>query len=321
MRHASTKRNSKNKRILTCNVISPMFSYGGDLELRPTELKALMRYMYRAAMLEPDTTKLFEKESDKFGDAEKQASPVRLQMQLNSHLEPYYQRLLLHKPKEWEDYQSGKKKVMKNYPKKCFAPDTRFKLIIRTRNKNTDIHWYENWVKLSLILGGMGKRSRRGRGCVAVDNMPSTKQNLMEWVKTQLNHINSEDDSYQLNNNEIINHSVLLKDLKRPVIEKIRLGKEITDIDKFLTAVDKASHHIKRNFKPKGNFATGFAKGRERFASSIIISVIKVEDKGKAILLPIYTFVKPIHEKYNFEQDKANNERNTFISKMEEGYK
>lgn len=308
MQHASTERNSKNKRILTCNVISPMFSYGGKyLELRPTELKALMRYMYRAAKLEPNTTKLFEKESDMFGDAEKQASPVRLQMQLKGSAKQNYYR----------DYLLKHRNAAKLA---CYKPGKRFNITIRTHN-NVNINWYETWVKLSLILGGMGKRSRRGRGCVAVDNMPSTKQNLMEWVKTQLNHINGEDDPYQLNNNEIINHSVLLKNLKRPVIEKIRLGKEITDIDKFLTAVDQASHHIKRNFKPKENFATGFAKGKERFASSLIISVIKVEDKGKAILLPIYTFVKPIHENYNFEQDKANDERNTFISKIEGGYK
>lgn len=311
------------KSILNCTVISPMFSYGKCLELRPTELKALMRYMYRAANLQSNTKKLFKCESYKlddtkeifkcgscesckFGDAENHPSPVRLQMQLKGSAKQNYYR----------DYLLKHRNAVKLA---CYQPGKRFNITIRTHN-NVNINWYENWVKLSLILGGMGRRSRRGRGCVAIDNMPSTKQDLMEWVKTQLNNINSE-NPYQLNNNEIVNQPDLIEDLKRPVIEKIRLGKGITDIDKFLTAVDKASHHIKRNFKTKENFATGFTKRRERFASSLIISVIKVEDKGKAILLPIYTFVKPIHEKYNFEKDKANDERNSFISKIEEGYK
>lgn len=41
---------------LNCTIISPMFSYGNQraAELRPSELKGLMRYMFRAAILESE---------------------------------------------------------------------------------------------------------------------------------------------------------------------------------------------------------------------------------------------------------------------------
>lgn len=61
---------------LNCTIISPMFSYGNQrTELRPSELKGLMRYMFRAAILEPDTKNLYKLESKYFGNAEKIASP------------------------------------------------------------------------------------------------------------------------------------------------------------------------------------------------------------------------------------------------------
>ncbi|MFD3269942.1 type III-B CRISPR module RAMP protein Cmr1 [Paenibacillus dendritiformis] len=301
---------------LNCTIISPMFSAGNRrAELRPSELKGLMRYMFRAAILEPDTKKLYELESKYFGNAEKVASPVRLQFKPPT-LPVSNQDFLLHR----KNKQDG------------FLPDTTFQLVIRTGQK-TNIKEYEEWIALSLVLGGMGKRTRRGRGCVALDEHHSVpKEKLLTWIAEKLNEWNHKagitngavcgDFPYRVIDDHTIEtaETIDLNGFCRPVIEKIILGKEIKDIDKFLAAVDRATHLIKKEFDPpEKGFATGFVgrgfPGTTRFASSVIVSVTRTADQ---ILLPVYTYVKAIYQKDGaFDTDYE--ERNEFISIIEGG--
>ncbi|NKI20068.1 type III-B CRISPR module RAMP protein Cmr1 [Paenibacillus dendritiformis] len=317
---------------LNCTIISPMFSAGNQrAELRPSELKGLMRYMFRAAILESETKELYKLESKYFGNAEKDASPVRLQFKPPT-LPATSQKFLLHRTEEKKNKQFG------------FPRDTTFELVIRTRHNNDkdskkypDIKEYEEWLALSLVLGGMGKRTRRGRGCVALDEQHSVpKEKLLTWIAEKLNEWNHKagitkgavcgDSPYRVIDDHTIEtaETVDLNGFCRPVIEKIILGKEIKDKDvcKFLEVVDDASHEIKRRH-PKKRFATGFAVGKERFASSVIVSVTRTADQ---ILLPVYTYVKAVYQKDNQKDDQKNGafdtdyeERNEFISIIEGG--
>ena len=317
---------------LNCTIISPMFSAGNQqrAELRPSELKGLMRYMFRAAILESDTKELYQLESKYFGNAEKDASPVRLQFKPPT-LPATSQKFLLHRKEETKNRQFG------------FRHDTTFELVIRTRHNNDkvskkypDIKEYEEWIALSLVLGGMGKRTRRGRGCVALDEHHQhsvPKEKLLTWIAEKLNNWNRKAgitngaacgdfpsrviDDHTIETAETVD----LNRFCRPVIEKIILGKEIKDIDKFLAAVDRATHRIKKDFDPpEKGFATGFVgrgfPGTTRFASSVIVSVTRTADH---VLLPVYTYVKAIYQKDGaFDTDYK--ERNTFISFIEGGY-
>ncbi|MBG9793695.1 hypothetical protein ABD76_14780 [Paenibacillus dendritiformis] len=306
---------------LNCTIISPMFSYGNQrAELRPTELKGLMRYMFRAAILEPDTEELYELESKYFGNAEKVASPVRLQFKPPT-LPVISQDFLLHR----KNKQDG------------FLRDTTFQLVIRTGQK-TNIKEYEEWIALSLVLGGMGKRTRRGRGCVALDEHHQhsvPKDQLLTWIAKKLNNWNHKAGitnsaacgyfPYRVMDDHTIEtaETVDLNGFCRPVIEKIILGKEIKDIDKFLGVVDGATHTHRINelkLKPhKKRFATGFAAGTSRFASSVIVSVTRTADQ---ILLPVYTYVRAIYQKDDQKNDVFDTdykERDTFISIIEGG--
>lgn len=314
---------------LNCTIISPMFSAGNQrAELRPSELKGLMRYMFRAAILESETKELYKLESKYFGNAEKDASPVRLQFKPPT-LPATSQKFLLHRTEEKKNKQFG------------FPRDTTFELVIRTRHNNDkdskkypDIKEYEEWLALSLVLGGMGKRTRRGRGCVALDEQHSVpKEKLLTWIAEKLNEWNHKagitkgavcgDFPYRVIDDHTIEtaETVDLNGFCRPVIEKIILGKEIKDKDvrKFLEAVDKATHTHRINelkLNPhKKRFATGFAVGKERFASSVIVSVTRTADQ---ILLPVYTYVKAIYQKDGaFDSDYE--ERDKFISLIEGG--
>ncbi|WP_042227189.1 type III-B CRISPR module RAMP protein Cmr1 [Paenibacillus popilliae] len=133
-----------NKCTLNCTIISPMFSLGNqraEAELRPSALKGLMRYIFRIASIEPDTKALYRLESEYFGDAEKNASPVRLQFKSPSV--PVggetCQQLMLHR-----------KTVAHKDSCSCFPHDTTFQLMIRTGD-DTDIEEYKEWIALSLI--------------------------------------------------------------------------------------------------------------------------------------------------------------------------
>ncbi|BFH24987.1 hypothetical protein PMJ11TS3_65840 [Paenibacillus melissococcoides] len=292
-----------------------------------------MRYMFRAAILEPDTKNLYKLESKYFGNAEKIASPVRLQIKPPT-LPATSQKFLLHRKEETKNRQFG------------FRRGT-FELVIRTRHNNDkdnkkypDIGEYKEWIALSLVLGGMGKRTRRGRGCVALDEQHSVpKEKLLTWIAKKLNEWNHKAGitnsaacggfSYRVIDDHTIEtaETVDLNGFCRPVIEKIILGKEIKDIDKFLAAVDRATHTHRINelkLNPlKKRFATGFAVGKERFASSVIVSVTRTADQ---ILLPVYTYVKAVYQKDNQKDDQENGafdtdykERDKFISIIEGG--
>ncbi|WP_106768734.1 type III-B CRISPR module RAMP protein Cmr1 [Paenibacillus faecalis] len=304
-----------NKEILNCAIISPMFSFGSDRrspELRTSELKALMRYIFRIANTELMTSRLFEAEARRFGDAEKHASPVRLQMkpQPDKIMKQSYESLLLHE-KKTKNTKNTKNKVP------CFPTGESFQIVIRTK-LDTDLAWYREWITLSLILGGIGKRTRRGRGCVAVDNPNITKQNILYWIADRLNELNQgasgqDTSSYKVLNNEIAANTQLSR-FKRPIIEKIKLGREINDINDFLTMVDIASHEIKKNSSQFGSrFATGFAgKSQWRFASSLIVSLTRTHDHA---VFPVYTYVKAVHNRK--ELDRNYQERDRFISYIE----
>lgn len=212
------------KSILHCTVISPMFSYGNQkVELRPSELKGLMRYIYRIANHQSRTELLYEAEGKRFGDAEKYASPVRMQMKMLDEKQ-VRQSLMLHK--EAPD---------RNPRMLNFSAGTTFEIIIRTLS-GTDIEGithecYKDHVILSLVLGGLGKRTRRGRGCVTIAELNKNNQQLLFWVTEQLNTINEKNSSggtppYKNEKGEIVVAADLTK-LQRPIIEKLNWEKRL----------------------------------------------------------------------------------------------
>ncbi|AQT85396.1 CRISPR-associated RAMP Cmr1 family protein [Paenibacillus larvae subsp. larvae] len=305
------------KHTIHCEIITPMFSSGADrdkAELRAPELKALMRYVYRIASKTIKPKELYEQETRLFGNAQHHASPIRLQV-IDKGLPKRNKALLLHK---------NSKEV------ECFSEGGAFDIVLRKfLSKGEDLQFYQNLIVLSLILGGLGKRSRRGRGCFVMADSGEytpylTLPNLLPWITEQLNLMNgqaanSEHRTYVFEQGKIIVHpkaKVHWNQYTRPVIEEIRLGQPIPKTESFLKKVDIASHKIKSTYPSERNlFATGYA-GKGRLASSLLVSVTRTSD-GQ--LLPIYTFVKAVVNNRNNHQtlDIDHEERNTMISFIE----
>lgn len=308
---------------LTCTMITPMFSYGANPyqpELRAAQVKGLLRYMYRIATPITDLDALRSAESALFGGAANNnsgnASPIRL-MVSPVNVAQTKAKLLLHEEK------AAKRPMTCFQEKSTFAIDLRFNGALAS-NPAANLEWYTDLLVLSLLLGGLGKRSRKGRGSVSVQEHPfSNSAKAMTWICQALNQVanlssnhNSPAFILKADKNQISLNSQLAIKLRkaplRPVITDIQLGRKLkpAQIDPYLKALDTACHETKKNAK---NFyeraATGIAE-RSKLASPLIISLIYIGDS----VYPLYTFVQAVLNRCVIDQN--NRDRNAFITQL-----
>lgn len=285
------------EKMVVCTLITPMFSFGAyenNLELRTAELKGAMRYMYRIAC--PAITRILaEDEAQLFGAAtgagrlEEHASPIRLMIRGN--MKNQSKDLLLHR--------ETKRKILP-----CFV-DGQIQItaylnpvILRKSSglcQKVDLEWYENLIKLSLILCGMGRRSRKGRGCFDIADMTfQNKQEMLEWICKTLNEIAAVSSQKVAGAFEVKNQKILstidCRD-KRPVIQKIWAGQRIehTHIEGYLLAVDQACHKLKEGDTELARI-TGNGSHDRKFASPLLIRIVKTKEG----YYPVYMLIKGV---------------------------
>lgn len=171
------------KECFEATIISSLFSYGADTkkpELRATEIKALMRHTFRIASCIEDCT-LYKEESILFGNTDG-ASPIAVQLKSRKVLREKVQ-LMLHANKINEP--------RLNPAKACYKSSSTFDIILRAK-PDVEKEIFQKWcniLQLSLILGGIGQRSRRGRGSIILNqHLPRNKKDLINSV---LNHLNN----------------------------------------------------------------------------------------------------------------------------------
>ncbi|MFU0827855.1 MAG: hypothetical protein ACFWTJ_10055 [Lachnoclostridium sp.] len=337
----------KFKQEIQAEVLSPMFSCGNKVEIikngykkeikkgipeiRTTEVKGLMRYIYRIASTEKSSQELLKKEGTIFGKSEDMASPICIQMSGNiGQLKEDYLR---YKTDDFKDIKD-KDKIIKN---KSITMGTTFTITLRCFKNNTfyNLENYRDLLELSLILGGIGRRARRGRGCMATSFSKSKNiEELKQWITNKLNFLNmnslkeekAEDantidvkgtNQYILKNNIIFGPRCFQEKLyKRPVIEKIVFGNELCRqyknvtkeqaIKSFLITVDDASHVIKN--EKKFLYATGHISskksGRDNFSSSVIVTLVEAKDG----IYPVYIFLKAVYHRRIMDNYKEEQE-------------
>lgn len=335
------------EKILTCKCITPLFScgaYTSNAEVRPSELKGMMRYVYRITC--PSSMKaLPADEKLLFGAAGAEgskgniayASPLRLMIKLSNGYKleeiSVQQKLLLHKKED--NYRNRK---IASIPQ-----GTHCRIIIRLHPKlgkiaadkfenKIDIDWYTDLIKLTLILCGMGKRSRKGRGCLMPEEpLLQNKEEALLWICNTLNKIaavSSEKikQAYQLENNrisataetQIFNSNPETK--YRPVIQKIEFGTMIPNkkdvsqdgINRFLELVDYQCHKGKEALKMVNINNKNPDSQREIFHTALAVGNGYVKDgirilsgkfaspllisliETKEGCYPIYTYVTPV---------------------------
>lgn len=304
-------------------VISPMYSYGADkhLEPRPTELKGLLRNTYRIANPYLDVNSLYKYEVAFFGGQLKvngesiaKASPMQIYMtekEKSSDINKI--QLLFHRKKspDPEAYDYGK-----IFRLKLLINDKPDELISISFLENRDVkQWYTDLFNLSLLIGGIGKRTRRGRGCMTTDELSKiSSKDLLQKVTELLNSVCGY-DVYNFSKDTVkLAHTEKDTDKQRPYIREIFCGelllKNKKSVEQYLRKIDWASHYMADKYG--NNRATGYCMNG-RFASSVIVSLAETKEG----IVPVYTILNARYKFENKDEQDIKNEQYEFINIVE----
>lgn len=259
-----------------CETLTPMFLGGADgqtPELRPPSIKGLMRFWWRAMNGHLPLEELKKKESEIFGASDEKIGRSKFSIRILSdslQIEKYLP--LPHKSFKFNG----------------ISPHQKISIILNSWHDDIDKFAYI--LKVSLILGGFGKRARRGFGSVGILNVEYKLENILKLV----NDIS--DNKYKIRDDKIE-----LKDnltAQYPFLKEIQLGKKYDSWKKLLDKVGEASHNHNVD-------SLGFAKGKKRLASPIYVSVLKnSNNKYLSIISSLNTVFEDERRVSDKEQNK-----------------
>lgn len=264
-----------NKTVYACKTITPMFIYGAKLlELRPAPFKGLLRYWWRALNGHLPLEQIREKEGLLFGSSDEKIgrSPIILRI-IPGKRNVGPEALLPHR---------------RAFPIEAFRTNSKFQIIITsigTPNKHTA---YERLLEAALLLGGLGRRARRGFGSIAItkkekdgENAFYTAPRSLQDILTMLNANNN--DKFSIKDQKIISHGF---QGDYPYLKTVELGESaFSDANTLLERIGTATHKISRG----GSDYTGFAKGKRKFASPIYITVLRITNSYHPLISTLNT--------------------------------
>ena len=309
------------KKIVIGEAITPIVSQDGSqmLDLRPSEWKALMRSTWRSLQREPSTEKLYNREVAYFGGvlvSHSVAAPIRFQAKLKELVNEKREVMLLHRER--------------SFKKKAYSYGTSFEYVFRYQPHMVDLSVVDTYVELfelSLLLGGIGLRSRRGRGAVSPKRIVEGKERDVligetaeEVAEEILQKIIRIDRDAPFERNETIIYRTVndASRVKYPVLEKIEVGQPIgDDVTSFLKRVDQTSHHVKKHAEKNGlpgncGFLTGEG-GKWRFSSSLVITLVR---SGMNIY-PLYVQLRAVKGNRVLNVSPERDDRIEFINQLE----
>ncbi|WP_297457191.1 type III-B CRISPR module RAMP protein Cmr1 [Persephonella sp.] len=272
-----------------CEIITPMFMYGGDgktLELRPSEFKGMLRFWFRALHPELPIPELKRKENEIFGSTDRKGS-FRIKVEQITSICRYH--LLPHKNRA-------------NIP--AYAPHQKFNiefLFQNLKNKET----IKNLFILSTIIGGFGRRSRRGFGSIRISRINNTEFDYanLQFIEGIQELIKS------INPNFKFNFRKEKKEENYPFIRNVEIGNiAYSSYDEILKHIGQMTHDCR----------CGKAKvfsNIDRFVSPCYVSVIK-KDKEYYPIITSLNIALPDNQKVSKEQlNTITNFKNSILQK------
>jgi len=239
--------------------ITPMFLAGADqgkAELRAASIKGLLRFWWRALQAESDIAELRKKEAGIFGSSDEKTGGSKFSL-----------RVVASNPI------TGKFSPLPHSTTKKFtfvgiAPKQTFTIFINSKN---DANEFGNILEISLLLGGLGRRSRRGFGSVHCKQWQfKDSQELQEFIFKKILQVNQD---FSNQNGNIRRISTL--SAPYPYIQEISFGQKESDIDTLLKKIGQASHDY---CNPALGFAGKHNNNTIRMASPIYVHIAKVEN-------------------------------------------
>ncbi len=281
---------------VTLKTVTPLFLTGADgktPELRAPSIKGMMRFWWRAMNGHLSIEELRKKEGELFGSSDEKIGRSKFAFKIlcSSNL-----KTDLYEPVP-----------TKTFTAQAFVPELQFTLLLTANSNFKEYEIICNVLKVSLLLGGFGKRSRRGFGSIKIVNIndsdfsfdysPSSICNLLNTVVS---------DGFEVNagNSKIKRKAKAHVDANYPYIDEIEIGDACKNYHILLKEIGKASH----NAEPCDY--TGFAGKNKRLASPIYVSIVQDDDGYK----PIITTLNAAFESGHNIADTAASKRTAFIS-------
>lgn len=266
-----------------CRVLTPLFLAGADgternavPEFRAPSLKGAMRFWWRAVQAEEDTDGLKKTEAGIFGGTGKGEgkSIFGIRMSGVKSLLTGSHRLLPHHSGDVNCFcvANHGEQCKKGMKRTAILPGQEFSVEFfygRPHQVFTPERLKAVFI-LTSILGGLGKRSRRGFGSFeinAVDGIKPDREVNLEYIYELL-------ELLAPGKNHMGQNSVVLNGACRgqyPFIREIAIGRQYGSAEELLKTIGKASHDHDKDCL--GFVGTGKLKGR-RLASPVYVSVI-----------------------------------------------
>lgn len=270
--------------IYNCEIVTPTLSHGADTklpELRTSELKALIRFFYRAVTFKDNHRELYKQEGKLFGNTNESSVASNLRLCISPEKQRTEERKMF--------FRQGKN-VGNNIA--YILPNANFKVYLSHRQNNEqEFLMFKKLFELSALLGGIGCRSRRARGCFNFTGsfIKPNEMDSNDVLNALFNILNSDHISkgnYKLENNVIkLIKNIPVSYKTYPFIEQIHIGLQpYKNWEELLSKVDQAAHDVNVE---GGSPYTGFVKGGGiRMASPEYVSAIKLKDN---LYYPIIT--------------------------------
>ncbi|ACF13406.1 CRISPR-associated RAMP protein, Cmr1 family [Chloroherpeton thalassium ATCC 35110] len=273
-----------------CEIITPMFLAGADgatPEIRPQSIKGALRFWWRALNGHLPIEELRKKEAEIFGGGGDKAirSSVIIKTSHPVHDGKFYPDMLPHKENPGH-----------RNPQKAFNPQTPQSFVVKfslsSIKHNFDLEKLKSLFILTCLLGGLGKRSRRGFGSFRITKIKKNDQidfesfempTTLEDILPLIHKFNTDYEINKSNNNiQLVKPSSPDRkyEIEYPYIEEIKIGsKPYSSYSDLVTQIGKSSHD---NQDKSNGYAT------PRFASPTYVSALKRDDQYFPIITSLH---------------------------------
>ena len=278
-----------------CEIITPMFLAGADgasPELRAPSIKGALRFWWRALNGDKDIKELRKQEAEIFGGTDEKVGRSKVIIQSSHYkIEPLNEKPLPHHTGDRNCPACNNDNVCKKgYNNESIPISYKFDIklslsqeILLSNSQKFDLDELESIFILACLLGGLGRRSRRGFGSVKIIKKNSFLFSMPESINDIIPHIAKFNPNYQIDPISSLSKIILIKSafLERqyPYIEEIEIGnQDYSSFNNIVKRIGQSSHH----FVHSSN-----GSGTPRFSSPTYVSVLKKKDKDE--YFPIIT--------------------------------
>jgi len=280
-----------------CRVLTPLFLSGADgakrdavPELRAPSLKGAMHFWWRAVQAEKDLEWLKKTEAGIFGGVgEKEGKSIfRIRIPGTVSLRTANFQLLPHHSGGGDCFCAARRggRCNKGMRRRAISPGQEF-LVEFFYDRPLMVFPPERLralFTLTSILGGLGKRSRRGFGSFeinAVDGRKLGREVTLEYIQELLDILAP--DKYCVEKNSIVINGACAG--QYPFIREIAIGRQYGSAEELLRTVGRASHDHDEDY-------LGFAGKGKRLASPVYVSVVSGGDRFRPVITTLNTVLE-----------------------------